>query len=243
MKKLLWVFVPIFVCSLFILITPGCKSGDKKTAQDTTTVKADSAARMADDTADTAASQVLHTVSMPVSRFREVFQTGQRDPNIRMIYFELNNSSPGHLGLRVWGANNRGVEQTGKFDLAVVSSGPVLQIRASQHDYWQQLTRGHIRAYLGQEESSDPIEDFEEIWLVPCMKTDAEGNSIIFFMATRPNTTVTCPDEIPRVAEGRMATNPAPPGEPCLDNCDDPAYRKIFNIKQLHNVVDEKKTY
>jgi len=225
-----------------------CNSGDKKeTRSDTTTYLTDTSIQQKTDTATVAGMAYLHTVLLTRQNLMDVLQTASGNNTIKMIYFELNLSSPGNYSLRAYGADERGNRETGDFDLDPVLTLTPMRFTPGDNAYAQQVTRGNLKAYIGITTGTNtPIDEKdlpESTYLTPCTKLDENRETLIYFQFSAPyEVAVECPPAPGSTSRGYASTNPAPPGEPCLESCDQPAFLKIFNKRDLNKAVISTKT-
>ena len=226
----------------------GCNSGDKKeTRTDTTTNLTDTTIQQNRDTTTATGMAYLHTVLLTKQNLMDVLQTASQNNTIKMVYFELDLSSPGYYSLRAYGADERGSRETGDFDLAPVTSLTPMRFSPGDNAYAQQVTRGNLKAYIGITTGTNtPIEEKDlpdSIYLTPCTKLDANRETLIYFQFSAPyQVAVDCPPAPGSTSRGYASSNPSPPGEPCLESCDQPAYFKIFNKTELNKAIIKSKT-
>jgi hypothetical protein len=237
-------FLPLLMMGIIISATGfySCNSADKKETTTDTTMQEKKA-----DTMTVGGVSYLHTVLLTKQNLIDVLQTENGNNSIKMVYFELDIASPGNYSLRAHGADERGGRETGDFDLDIVSAGPTMQFTPGDNAYSQQITRGNLKAYIGIATGSNTPIDTKDlpdsIFLTPCTKLDENRETLIYFQMSAPyQVAVQCPTAPGTTSRGYSSTNPAPPGEPCLANCDNPSYYKKYTKRELNNANIKSKS-
>jgi hypothetical protein len=216
-------FLALFLFSVFFSLVNSCNhSGKSKGTDDTIT--AEDTSKEPTNNLVTDSKLSFFSVILSVDAQRTLFQSGSQTPNeVKMIEFEFDPSVTGGFGLRAVGLDKNAMDVAGtEVSLSVDRTG-LMQPNPGggviPPDYFQSITRGQLKHLLNLPARDEPITNFVELRLSPCM--DAATGRIYYVITNTANPTTVCPDPRPANAVGRVGSNPSPPdGQPCLEDCD-----------------------
>ena len=249
MKQALTRFLPLMLLmSIAGIFIPGCNnSGKEKETTDTTTRTTDQVQDTSTQEGTANATFRFPTVRMTKDNFRTAFST-TREGQVMMVYFQYFKTGPATWDfnrLQAYGADENGQDMNNPFDLAVEPTGPTLDFDMGKA-YDQQITIGNLRTFLGiNNGSTTPVSanDYPNVWLVPCLTKDVDGNDLLYYKITAAGTAPgDCPDGTQPNQTGRMSTNPSPPGRPCYDDCGEGQIMKKYKKTELFEYRDTNRT-